>query len=358
MLSNAATRSAMSDDKQNKQNLSEFELINHLTKGLEIKNKETIFGVGDDAAVIENADKQTVVTTDLLVEGVHFDLAYVPLKHLGYKAAVINFSDVFAMNTRPKQLLVSIAVSNRFSTKDIEVIYEGLKSACDNYHVDLVGGDTSASVRGMFLSLTAVGHAAKENIVYRKNAKVNDLICVSGNLGAAYMGLQLLKRENKLFQADPNLQPELSGYDYILQRQLMPEARADVVSFLKTEDIVPNSMIDISDGLSSEIIHICDDSGLGCKIFEDKIPIADETAKMAREMNIDPLVCALDGGEDYELLFTVDQKEFEKLKSADDISIIGHISDKSAGKSLISKEGTVIPLQARGWNSFANKDAN
>lgn len=348
----------MSETTPKKQNLSEFELINHLTKGIKIKNKETICGVGDDAAVIESTDKQSIVTTDLLIEGIHFDLAYMPLKHLGYKAAVINFSDVYAMNAEPKQLLVSIAVSNRFSVKDIETIYEGLKLACDNYHVDLVGGDTSASVKGMFLSLTAIGNSIKENIVYRKNAKVNDLICVSGNLGAAYMGLQLLKRENKLFQADPKLQPELSGYDYILQRQLMPEARKDVVAFLKKENIVPSSMIDISDGLSSEISHICNNSDVGCKIFEDKIPIADETAKMAKELRIDPLVCALDGGEDYELLFTVDQKEYEKLKSAGDISIIGHISDKSAGKSLISKEGSVIPIQARGWNAFANKDAN
>lgn len=348
----------MLDNKQNRQNLSEFELINHLTNGLKIKNKETVYGVGDDAAVLGNTNDQTVVTTDLLVEGVHFDLAYVPLKHLGYKAAVINFSDIYAMNAVPKQLLVSFAISNRFSTKDIETIYDGLKLACDNYQVDLVGGDTSASVRGLFLSLTAVGNVAKEDIVYRKNAKNNDLICVSGNLGAAYMGLQLLKRENKLFQADPNLQPVLSGFDYILQRQLMPEARADVIGFLKTENITPSSMIDISDGLSSEISHICDDSGLGCKIFEDKIPIAAETVKMAMEMNIDPLVCALDGGEDYELLFTVDQNEYEKLKSAGDISIIGHMSNKSAGKSLISKEGTVIPIQARGWNNFENKDAN
>jgi thiamine-monophosphate kinase len=348
----------MSKTTSQKQNLSEFELINHLTKGIKIKNKETICGIGDDAAVTENTDKQSVITTDLLIEGIHFDLAYMPLKHLGYKAAVINFSDVYAMNAEPKQLLVSIAVSNRFSVKDIETIYEGLKLACDNYHVDLVGGDTSSSASGMFLSLTAIGNSAKENIVYRKNAKANDLICVSGNLGAAYMGLQLLKRENKLFQADPKLQPELSGYDYILQRQLMPEARKDLIAFLKKENIVPSSMIDISDGLSSEISHICKNSDVGCKIFEDKIPIANETAKMAKELRIDPLVCALDGGEDYELLFTVDQKEYEKLKSADDISIIGHISDKSAGKLLISKEGSIIPIQARGWNAFANKNAN
>lgn len=348
----------MSDNTRNKQNMSESEFMKHFKKGLKIINKETVSGIGDDAAVLENADKQIVVATNLLVEGIHFDLAYVPLKHLGYKAAVINFSDIYAMNAMPKQILVSIAVSNRFATKDIELFYEGLKLACANYGVDLVGGGISSSVRGLFVSTTVVGNSSPEHIVYRKNAKVNDLICVSGNLGAAYMGLQLLKRENKLFQADPNMQPELSSYDYILQRQLMPEARKDVVAFLKSEQIIPSSMIDVSDGLSSGIVHVCDDSDLGCKIFEDKIPIADETAKMANELNIDSLVCALDGGEDYELLFTVEQKEYEKLKSTEDISIIGHISNKSAGKSLVTREGAMIPLQAKGWDSFVNKDAN
>jgi len=258
----------MNNNTPNQQNLNEFELIKHLTDNIKITNKETIYGIGDDAAVLEYPDKQIVVTTDLLIEGIHFDLAYVPLKHLGYKAAIVNFSDVYAMNAIPKQLVISIAVSNRFSLNAIEELYSGLQLACDNYKVDLVGGDTSASPKGMFLSLTAIGSAFKEQIVYRKNAKVNDLICVSGDLGAAYMGLQLLKRENELFQADPKMQPELDGYDYILQRQLKPEARLDIIRFLSSENILPSSMIDISDGLSSEIIHICNNSDTGCKIFE------------------------------------------------------------------------------------------
>jgi len=348
----------MENISKNKQNLSEFELIRHLTDKIKIRNKETIYGIGDDAAVIEYPDKQIVVTNDLLIEGIHFDLAYVPLKHLGYKAGIVNFSDVYAMNAIPKQLIISIAVSNRFSLSAIEEFYSGLRLACDNYQVDLVGGDTSASVKGMFLSLTAIGSAPKEQLVYRKNAKINDLICVTGDLGAAYMGLQLLKRENELFQADPNLQPELSGYDYILQRQLKPEARPDIIKSLNTEKILPSAMIDISDGLSSEIIHICSNSNVGCKIFEDKIPIAHETAKMAKELGIDPLICALDGGEDYELLFTAKQKDYDKLKSQSGINIIGHITNKSDGTSLISKNGTIIPLQAKGWNAFSNKDAN
>ena len=348
----------MDNNTQNEQNLSEFELIKHLTAKIKIKNKETIYGIGDDAAVIEYPNTQIVVTNDLLIEGIHFDLAYVPLKHLGYKAAIVNFSDVFAMNAVPKQLIISIAVSNRFSLSAIEEFYSGLQLACDNYQVDLVGGDTSASVRGMFLSLTAIGNAPKEKLVYRKNAEVNDLVCVTGDLGAAYMGLQLLKRENELFQADPNMQPELDGYDYILQRQLKPEARADIIKLLSDKNILPNSMIDISDGLSSEIIHICNNSNVGCKIFEDKIPIASETAKMAEEFGIDPLICAFDGGEDYELLFTAKQKDYDKLKSRPEISIIGHITNNSDGTSLISKNGTIIPLQAKGWNAFSHKDAN
>ncbi|MEN8119779.1 MAG: thiamine-phosphate kinase [Bacteroidota bacterium] len=346
----------MDNNYPNRQNLSEFELIKHLTDKIKIKNKETIYGIGDDAAVIEYPDTQTVVTNDLLVEGVHFDLAYVPLKHLGYKAAIVNFSDVYAMNAVPKQLIISIAVSNRFSLSAIEEFYSGLQLACDNYQVDLVGGDTSTSVRGMFLSLTAIGSAPKEQLVYRKNAEVNDLICVTGDLGAAFMGLQLLKRENEMFQADPNMQPELDGYDYILQRQLKPEARHDIINFLANEKILPTSMIDISDGLSSEIIHICNSSNVGCKIFEDKIPIASETAKMAEEFGIDPLICALDGGEDYELLFTAKQKDYDKLKSQAGISIIGHIINKSDGTSLISESGSIIPLQAKGWNAFDNSN--
>jgi len=348
----------MANKANSEQNLNEFELIKHLTKKVKINNKETVYGIGDDAAILEYPDQQIVVTTDLLSEGIHFDLAYVPLKHLGYKAAIVNFSDVYAMNAIPKQLVISIAVSNRFPLKAIEELYSGLQLACDNYQVDLVGGDTSSSVKGMFLSLTAIGSAPKEKLVYRKNAKENELICVSGDLGAAYMGLQLLKRENELFQADSKTQPILHGYDYILQRQLKPEARQEITQLLADENIIPSSMIDISDGLSSELIHICNNSNVGCKIFEDKIPIADETAKMAKEFGIDPLICALNGGEDYELLFTIKQKDYEKLKSHPEISIIGHITNKSAGTSLVTTDENSVPIQAWGWNAFTKKEAN
>ena len=336
----------------------EFELINLLTKNINIHNKETVFGVGDDAAVLEFKNVQTVVSNDVLIEGIHFDLAYVPLKHLGYKAAIVNFSDVYAMNAEPKQLIVSIAVSNRFSSKMLQELYSGIKLACDNYKVDLVGGDTSSSVSGMFLSLTAIGQAPENEIVYRKNAKVGDYICVSGDLGAAYAGLHLLKRENQIFQEDPSQQPVLDGYDYILQRQLKPEARSDIYYYLKQKEIIPTAMIDISDGLSSEVLHICNNSNTGCKIFENKIPIAPETEKMADELGIDPTVCALNGGEDYELLFTVSPEDYEQLTAEPQISIIGHITDKKEGKNLITAGGNVIPLHAKGWNAFTQAENN
>ncbi len=341
----------MSTKDKNK-NIGEFELINLLTDKVNIYNKETIVGIGDDAAVLLFKDEHVVVTNDVLIEGIHFDLAYVPLKHLGYKAAIVNFSDVYAMNAQPKQLLVSIAVSNRFTPSMLQELYAGIRLACDNYQVDLVGGDTSSSRTGMFLSLTAVGSAKKNDIVYRSTAKEGDYICVSGDLGAAYAGLHLLKRENELFQADPSFQPVLEGYDYILQRQLKPEARADIYRYLKQKAIVPTAMIDVSDGLSSEILHICNDSGTGCKIFENKIPIAPETESMANELSIDPTVCALNGGEDYELLFTVSPDDYKKLTAEPQISIIGHITDKKDGNVLITSGGNVVPLHAKGWNAF------
>ncbi|MBN1251988.1 MAG: thiamine-phosphate kinase [Bacteroidales bacterium] len=335
--------------------LGEFGLIKHLTKDIKIINEQTIKGVGDDAAVLDYSDEKIVITSDLLVEGVHFDLAYVPLKHLGYKAVVVNISDVIAMNAKPRQIIVSIAISNRFGLEAIDELYSGIHLACKNYGVDLVGGDTTSSKQGLFISITAIGGAKQEEIVYRSTAKENDLICVTGDLGAAYMGLQLLERENEIFKADPQIQPDLSGYNYILQRQLKPEARYDVCNYLNNNNITPNSLIDISDGLSSEIMHICNNSNVGCQIYEDKIPINDETIKMAEEFGINPLVCALNGGEDYELLFTVDLNDYEKLKANNQISVIGHITKQNQGTNMIRLDNSIMDLSAEGWNAFMKK---
>lgn len=336
--------------------LGEFGLIKKLTDNIKLKNKETIYGVGDDAAILSFKEEQIVVTKDLLTEGIHFNLGYTPLKHLGYKAVVVNVSDVLAMNAIPKQILVSIAVSNRFNLEAIEELYKGIKIACDEYDVDLVGGDTSSSVQGLFISITAIGSAPKEKIVTRTGANVNDILCVSGDLGAAYMGLQLLERENEIFKADPKIQPDLSGNDYILERQLRPKARIDIINYLSSEGILPTSMIDISDGLSSEAIHLSINSNKGCKVFEDKIPVADETAKMAAEFGIEPSVCALNGGEDYELLFSIKPEDYDKIKSNISITAIGHFTDKSEGMHLIGKEGEKLALNAQGWNAFLNKN--
>jgi thiamine-monophosphate kinase len=337
--------------------LGEFGLIKHLTEGIEIKNKSTIEGIGDDAAVISSKDGEILISTDLLIEGVHFDLTYTPLKHLGYKAAVINFSDIAAMNAVPEQITVSIAISNRFSLEAVEELYEGIKLACRKYKVDMVGGDTSSSVSGLFISITVIGRAKKEDITYRKGAKVNDLVFVSGDLGAAYMGLILLEREKKVFKANPNAQPELAGHDYILERQLKPEARTDIIKLLKELNIKPTSMIDISDGLASEILHICDASGMGCAIYEDKIPIDPATLSMAGEFNIEPVIAALSGGEDYELLFTIDQKDFEKIKDIKTISVIGHITEANSGANLVGRDSALIPITAQGWDAFIQKKA-
>jgi len=337
------------------EDIGEFGLIEHLTKDIKIQNKETIKGIGDDSAVLVYENEKIVVTTDLLLEGIHFNLSYVPLKHLGYKAAVVNISDVIAMNAKPKQLVVSIAISNRFDVAAIDEIYKGIKLACENYGVDIVGGDTSSSQQGLIISITAIGSAKTENLVYRNGAKESDLICVSGNLGAAYMGLQLLEREKEIFKSDPNIQPDLSGYDYILQRQLKPEARYDIYKFLKENKIKPNSMIDISDGLSSEIMHICNNSQVGCLIYEEKIPIDDETKKMADEFEISTLVPVLNGGEDYELLFTVNLKDYEKIKTNKQISVIGHICKKEKGVLLHRIDNSTMNLASEGWNAFKNK---
>jgi len=336
--------------------LGEFGLIDHLCNDLVTKNETTLKGVGDDAAVINNTQLQTLVSTDLLVEGVHFDLAYMPLKHLGYKAAVVNFSDIVAMNGTPKQLLVGIAVSNRYSVEALDELYDGIKLACDKYKVDLVGGDTTSSTSGLFISMTIIGEAKTEDIAYRSGAKEGNLLCVSGNLGAAYMGLLLLEREKEVYKANPSAQPELEGYDYILQRQLKPEARLDIIQLLKENNIKPTAMIDISDGLASEILHICKQSNIGCSLYEEKIPIDPTTITLADEFKIIPTIAALSGGEDYEVLFTIEQSDFEVVKKLEDIHIIGHITDKNSGANLITLSGTAIPLNAQGWDALKENE--
>lgn len=331
--------------------LGEFGLIEHLTKNIALKNQQTIKGIGDDAAVLEYPGKQIVVTTDLLVEGIHFNLMYVPMKHLGYKSVMVNLSDVFAMNASPRQITVSLAISGKFSVESLEELYQGIQMACDKHHVDLVGGDTTSSLTGLLISVTAIGEVEKGKAVYRSGAKVTDLICVSGDLGGAYMGLQLLERENEVFKVDPKMQPQLQGYDYILERQLKPEARGDIIEVLQSLNVQPTAMIDISDGLSSELMHICKASNVGCHVYEDRIPLDFQTKKFAEELHINALVAALNGGEDYELLFTVPLADHDKVKNDPDITVIGHIVDASEGVNLITAlEGIAIPLQAQGWN--------
>jgi thiamine-monophosphate kinase len=332
--------------------LGEFGLIKHLTEKFSINNSSTLKGVGDDAAVLEYKDKQVLVTTDLLLEGIHFDLVYTPLKHLGYKAAVVNFSDIYAMNGQPKQITVSIGVSKRFSVEDLTQIYDGIELACRHYGVDLVGGDTSASLTGLTISITCIGEGEKDKVVYRNGAKANDLICVSGDLGSAYMGLQLLEREKVVFAANSEAQPDFEGKDYILQRQLKPEARKDIIQALANKGIVPTAMMDISDGLSSELIHICTQSNTGCRIYEDKIPINYQAVVMAEELNMSIVMAALNGGEDYELLFTASIDDYEKIISMEGVGIIGHMTKPELGLNLIGREGEEIVLKAQGWNSL------
>lgn len=333
--------------------LGEFGLIRHLTEKIKLVNPSSVKGVGDDAAVLDFKDKQVLVTTDLLLEGIHFDLMYVPLKHLGYKAAIVNFSDIYAMNGRPKQITVSLGISKRFTVENLEEIYSGILLACEKYGVDVVGGDTSASLTGLAISITCIGEAEKDKIVYRDGAKENDLICVSGNLGSAYMGLQLLEREKLVFEGQTkNAQPDFSGKEYILERQLKPEARKDIIEKLAEKGIKPTSMMDISDGLSSELMHICKQSNTGCRIYEDKIPINIQAVEMAEEMNFNIVTAALNGGEDYELLFTCSIDDYDKVVAMEDVGIVGHITKPELGLNLVGRNGEEISLKAQGWNSL------
>lgn len=330
--------------------LGEFGLINHLTANISTKNPESIYGIGDDAAVLQFNNQETLVTTDLLMEGVHFDLVYTPLKHLGYKSAIVNFSDIYAMNGTPKQITVSLAVSKRFCIEDLEQFYEGLQLACELHHVDIVGGDTTSSLTGLAISITCIGTANKEQIVYRNGAKETDLICVSGDLGAAYMGLQLLEREKAVFEGQQEINPDFSGKEYLLERQLKPEARKDIIEALAKENIHPTAMIDISDGLSSELMHICTQSKVGCRIYEERIPIDYQTAVMAEELNMNVTTCALNGGEDYELLFTIPLTDHDKVSNMEGIKVIGHITRAELGYGLITRDGQEFELKAQGWN--------
>lgn len=337
--------------------LGEFGLIRHLTKGIELKNESSQYGVGDDAAVLSYpSDKQVLVTTDLLMEGVHFDLTYVPLKHLGYKAAIVNFSDVYAMNGTPRQITVSLALSKRFSVEDMDDFYAGLRLACELHQVDIIGGDTTSSLTGLAISITCIGEADKDKVVYRNGAKATDLICVSGDLGAAYMGLQLLEREKTVFKGSEEVQPDFTGKEYLLERQLKPEARKDIIEKLAAAHILPTSMMDISDGLSSELMHICTQSQVGCRIYEEHIPIDFQTAVMAEEFNMNLTTCAMNGGEDYELLFTVPIADHQKVSEMEGIKLIGHITKPELGYALITRDGQEFELKAQGWNPLQENE--
>jgi thiamine-monophosphate kinase len=332
--------------------LGEFGLISHITKYFKVEKASTVKAIGDDAAVLDTSEKQTLVSTDLLIEGVHFDLSYMPLKHLGYKAVMVNLSDVYAMNGTAEQITVSIAVSNRFPLEAIEAFYAGIQLACETYKIDLIGGDTTSSNKGILISITVIGKAEKEEVVYRDGAKETDLIVVSGDLGAAYLGLQVLEREKQVFKVDPNNQPDLENYTYLIERQLKPEARKDVSGLLKELDIKPTSMIDISDGLSSELFHICTQSKVGCKIYEEKLPLDPQVISACEEFELDSTMVALSGGEDYELLFTVPIANFDQLKGNPNFSIIGHITAENQGLHLVTRANQDIPLKAQGWNAM------
>lgn len=344
----------MSMERTEISTLGEFGLIDHLTRNIELKNASSIVGVGDDGAVIDHFGKQTVVTTDLLIEGIHFDLIYTPLKHLGYKSVVANLSDVYAMNATPTQITMSIAFSNRFSLEALDEFYDGVYAACEEYDVDLVGGDTASSQRGFIISVTAIGEVAPDKFVKRSTAKKGDLICCSGDLGAAYLGLVFLEREKKIFLENPEIKPDLEGEKYVIGRLLKPEARKDIIEFFEQAGLMPTSMMDISDGLSSEILHICNDSSLGCVIYEDKIPVAEETRQAAYKFELDPTACALSGGEDYELLFTLSQADHEKLVLNEKISVIGYMTEADKGRKIITRGGNQFDITAQGWNAFAS----
>lgn len=332
--------------------LGEFGLIDYLTKNIELRNAGTLLGVGDDAAVIDQFGRQAVVSTDMLVEGIHFDLMYMPLRHLGYKSVVVNLSDIYAMMATPTHITVSIAFSNRFSVEALNEFYEGIYLACEKYDVDLIGGDTSASNKGLVISVTAIGEVAPEQFVQRSTAQKGDLICVSGDLGGAYLGLQLLEREKKIYLENPQVQPELEERTYIIGRQLKPEARRDIVTFMQEQQIMPTAMMDVSDGLSSDILHICKQSNLGCVLYEEKIPIHEESREVAFKFGLDPTACALNGGEDYELLFTLKQEDYDKLLTNENISVIGYTTPIAEGHNLISRSDVKHPLKAQGWNAF------
>lgn len=329
----------------------EFGLIKHLTEHVKIHHKSTLKGIGDDAAVIDTK-KQTLISTDMLVEGVHFDLMYMPMKHLGYKAVVVNLSDIYAMNATPKQITVSIALSSKFTVEATEEIYKGINAACEKYNIDLVGGDTSTSRSGLVISITAIGEADEKDIVYRKGASEGDLLCVSGDLGGAYVGYMLLEREKRVFLENPEMQPDLEGHDYIVGRQLRPEARKDIIEYLAKVKVKPTSMIDISDGLASECFHIAEQSEVGIDVYEEKLPIDHTTYDKARDFNLDPTICALNGGEDYELLFTIKQTDYEKIQNDPNISVIGHCISKAEGVNLITKSNNKYALEAQGWQAF------
>ncbi len=330
--------------------LGEFGLISHLTKNFKVKHETTLLGIGDDAAVLDFKDKKCVLSTDLLIEGIHFDLSYVPLKHLGYKAVIVNLSDIYAMNATATQVTVSIAVSNRFPLEALEELYAGIETAAKIYNIDVVGGDTTSSKTGLIISITAVGYANEEDLVYRNGAKDNDLLVVTGDLGAAYLGLQVLEREKKVYEVNPNSQPDLDQYAYLIERQLKPEARKDIPELLKSLEVKPTSMIDISDGLSSEIIHLCSQSEVGVHLYEEKIPLDPTVISTCEEFKMDSTTVAINGGEDYELLFTIKQDDYPKIKANPNLTVIGHITDKKSGMGLITRAGEKIELKAQGWN--------
>ena len=342
----------MSEERTEISSLGEFGLIEHLTKNFEIQNASTILAIGDDASVIDHYGKQTVISTDLLIEGIHFDLMYMPLKHLGYKSIIANLSDIYAMNAIPTQVTVSIGISNRFSVEALSELYEGIYAACEKYGVDLIGGDTSSSQKGFVISITAIGEVAPDKFVKRSTAEKGDLICVSGDLGGAFLGLTILEREKKIYLESPQVQPDLEGEDYIIGRFMKPEAGKHIIEFLEANNILPTSMMDISDGLSSEILHICRQSEKGCRIYEDKIPIAQQSRNAAFKFGLDPTVCALNGGEDYELLFTIKQEEYDKIVLSEDISVVGYITEAEEGKKIITKGGNTFNISAQGWNAF------
>lgn len=333
--------------------LGEFGLIERLTRNFETYNASTIVGVGDDAAVIDHFGKQTVITTDLLIEGIHFDLSYTPLKHLGYKSVIVNLSDVYAMNAQPTQITVSIGISNRFSLEALDEFYEGVYAACKKYNVDLIGGDTSSSGKGFIVSVTAIGEVAPEKFIKRSTAQKGDLICVSGDVGAAFLGLTLLEREKAIYMENPNIQPDLEGEDYIVGRLLKPEAKKDIIDFFEKNNILPTAMQDVSDGVSSEVLHICKQSNLGCMLFEDKLPIDERSRAAAFKFGLDPTVCALNGGEDYELLFTLKQEDYDKITLNEEIAVIGYMTDREEGTKLRTRGGNTFDLTAQGWNAFA-----